>query len=625
MNSKFLLTLAAVTAAVRFAYISDNHFSFGSPSVKALRECIQDINRQDSLDFVLFGGDITDFGADDEIHAVKQMMDSLRYKYYVVAGNHDAKWSESGCNTFKEVFGYEHFEFEVKGWRFLGCNCGPDMRMAPALIPRESMEWLEGLEPGKKSIFVNHYPQDTSVLNYFDVTKQLKRIGVQFEIGGHWHNNHILNYDGIPAVLGRSSMADNRKPVGYNIFEITEDGHVTVSERRLVDGKFVQLSPWYSADLGPIQDTVHYDGDGIADSYPWMRYDVNKKYPQVREVWKIQESANVAAGFARDGNFAWYTTSSGGVSMVSLRNGAKQWSRLFPGKIFSTPAISGRYLVFGCTDGFIYALDAYTGTTLWSFKAGHSVLGSPVIFDGKVFVGASDGCFRALDLYSGDLVWNYADVKGFVECKAYVDADQVVFGSWGNSLYSLDTKTGQLQWIWHPEKTSRMYSPAAVWPVKAAGRIFIAVPDRRVYAIDASTGSQLFWVDGGREAIGLSSDGSTVYAKTMFHKSYAFRADVAVPPGGCLPEESLLWKVENGSGYEIGPTAISEENGMVITPTDKGNIFALSAVDGSLLWYHKLSLALVNPLQTWTAADGKTYILASTMDGAVSLLEVYKQ
>ena len=30
---------------------------------------------------MLFGGDITDFGADDELVAVKQMMDSLRYKY----------------------------------------------------------------------------------------------------------------------------------------------------------------------------------------------------------------------------------------------------------------------------------------------------------------------------------------------------------------------------------------------------------------------------------------------------------------------------------------------------------------------------------------------------------------
>ena len=590
--------------------------------MKALSQCIKDINSLDSLDFVLFGGDITDFGADDELYLVKHMMDSLKYKYYVVAGNHDSKWSESGCNTFKKVFGYERFEFEAGGWRFLGCNCGPDMRMAPALIPRESMEWLESLEPGKRSIFVNHYPQDTSVLNYFDVTKQLKRIGVQFEIGGHWHNNHKLNYDGIPAVLGRSCMEDKRKPVGYNIFRITDEGHVTVAERRIVDGCFVQLDPWYTADIAPVADTVHYDAHGIADSYPWMRYDVNDKYQQVKELWKFQESANIVAGFAREGGKAWYTTASGSVVSIDVQTGRKSWTRDFPGKIFSTPAVSGNVLVFGCTDGNIYALDSDTGDKLWVHEAERSVLGSPAIFDGKVYIGASDGCFRCLDLATGDLVWNFDDVEGFVECRAFVDAGQVVFGSWENRLYSLDTQTGRLQWTWRCDKPSRMYSPAAVWPVKAAGRIFIAVPDRRVYAIDAATGKQLFWVDGGREAIGLSSDGKTVYAKTMFHKSYAFKADADVPSDGQLPPEAQLWRVENSAGYEIGPTPIVERNGLVITPTDKGNIFALSAADGSLLWYHKLSLALVNPLEVWTGPDGSTMILASTMDGVVSLLEV---
>lgn len=607
---------------VRFAYISDNHFSFGAPSVKALSRCIKDINSLDSLDFVLFGGDITDFGADDELYAVKQMMDSLKYRYYVVAGNHDAKWSESGCNTFKKVFGYERYEFTVKGWRFLGCNCGPDMRMAPALIPRESMEWLESREPGVRSIFVNHYPQDTSVLNYFDVTKHLKRIGVQFEIGGHWHNNYVMNYDGIPAVLGRSSMADKRKPVGYNIFVITDDGRVTISERRIVDDAFTQLEPWYSAQLSPVADTVHYDAHGIADSYPWMRYDVNDTYPQVRERWRFQESANVVAGFARKGDFAWYTTASGTVNMISLGKGSKLWSRMFPGKIFSTPALDGRYLVFGCTDGNIYAVDAYNGDILWACPAGRSVLGSPVIFDGRVYIGASDGCFRCIDLYSGAETWNYNKVEGFIECRPWVDADQVVFGTWGNRLYSLDTKTGQLQWVWRSERSSRMYSPAATWPVKAAGRVFFALPDRKVYALDAKSGQQLFKVDGGREAIGLSSDGKVLLAKTMYHKSYAFRADVAVPEGGILPQEALLWRVENCSGYEISPTSIEEICGQVITPTDKGNIFALDATDGRLLWYHKISIALVNPLEVWTEPDGRICVLASTMDGVVSLLEV---
>ena len=62
---------------------------------------------------------------------------------------------------------------------------------------------------------------------------------------------------------------------------------------------------------------------------------------------------------------------------------------------------------------------------------------------------------------------------------------------------------------------------------------------------------------------------------------------------------------------------------MVITPTDKGNLFALDSRDGSLLWYHKISIALVNPVEAWEE-KGRVCILASTMDGAVTLLETPK-
>ena len=57
----------------------------------------------------------------------------------------------------------------------------------------------------------------------------------------------------------------------------------------------------------------------------------------------------------------------------------------------------------------------------------------------------------------------------------------------------------------------------------------------------------------------------------------------------------------------------------VIMPTDKGNIIGFSAVDGSRLWVRNVSIALVNPMEVWSEGE-VTYILASTMDGTVTLL-----
>ena len=594
---------------VRFAFITDVHIAVNAPSVEDLRLCIRDLNRQESLDFVVFGGDITDFGSDEEIALAKSIIDSLKVRHYVLAGNHDANWSESGCNTFLSVFGYEQFCFEEGGWRFIGCNSGPDMRMSPALVPHESMVWLENLPKGRKSIFMNHYPMDSSVLNYSDVTRTLKALDVRFEIGGHWHANTALNYGGIPAVLGRSGMSGNGA-AGYNIIELYEDS-VAVAERRVYPHSAVLMEPWYTARLSPVKDTVSYDAHGLPADYPWMRYDVNDTYPGVKEIWTFQDEYNIVAGSAISGDTAFYTTSSGFVRAISLRDGKTVWSRKFPGKIFSTPAVEGKTLVVGCSDGKIYALGTSDGEILWSHSARKSVVASPVIRNGKVYIGASDGAFRCLSLRDGSLVWEYSEVEGHQASTPFIDGQQVVFGTWGRKLYSLDPDTGALQWVWTVGRPVRNYSPASCVPVKAGGKIFVAVPDRRIYAIDARTGEQAFFVEGGRDALGMSEDGTKIFSKTMFHKTYAISPD--------SPEK--IWEKENMTGYEIAPTALVEKDGVLFIPTCKGNLIAMSSETGDVLWAHKLSIALINPLQVWR--EGKDFrILATAMDGRVTLLSV---
>ncbi|MGM9737972.1 MAG: PQQ-binding-like beta-propeller repeat protein [Candidatus Cryptobacteroides sp.] len=620
MARTFAFASEPAGTSVRFAFITDTHLSVDSPAVDDFRRCLADVNGYKELDFVIFGGDITDFGTDREIKMARTMMDSLRVPYYVVQGNHDANWSESGCNTFKNEFGYERFTFKAGGWRFIGCNSGPDMRMAPGLVPRETMKWLESLEEDEKSIFINHYPMDSSVLNYFDVTKELKRLDVRFAIGGHWHRDVKKNYQGIPAVLCRSSLSAGSVP-GYTVVRLEGD-HISFSERRLYGDTAVEFEPWCSRTLKRVEDSVVYDEDGLPDDYPWMRYSINARYPQVREVWKKVFDANIAAGFAVKNNVAYFPLASGEMKAVSIEDGHEIWSATFPGKIYSTPAVSGNLLVFGCSDGNVYALATSDGKVKWTYKTGKSVLGSPLIMNDLVYIGGSDGAFRALNLKDGKAVWTYTGVEGHIVSTPYGDDSRVVFGSWGRSLYSLDPRTGREQWVWHVKRPSRMFSPASCVPLCSSGRIFVAVPDRKVYVLDAADGKELFRVDGGRDAIGLSEDGSTVFSKVMFGRAYAFPADVKSPSGGGqLPDGLKTWEVRDSTGYDIAPTALVEKDGVLYIPTDKGNIVALRSSDGKFLWAHKFSSALVNPIKVLTK-KGKSFILASAMDGTVSLMQI---
>jgi len=608
---------------VQFAFISDVHLSVGASSrIENLEKCIEDINANDEIKFVMFGGDITEFGADEEIALAKEVIDQLNKPTYVLAGNHDAKWSESGCNTFAKVFGYEQFEFEAGGIKFIGCNSGPNMRMAPALLPHESLVWLDSIvtatPKSKKMIFVNHYPQDTSMLNYFQVINTLKRGNIQMLIGGHWHSNTILDYNGVPGVLGRAP--DSKKELGYNIFTIANDS-IKVSEKILRDRDKNPVNetrePWFAMALHdkPIYTPdVPSDGNryGVPDDFAWLKFDVNEKYPEVKSVWEQQDVSDVGSGAVIEGDLVLYTNTQGSIKALKLSDGTPVWSFATEGKAFSTPASDGERVVAGSSDGNVYCVSLVDGSLIWKYKCEKSVLASPVIMDGIAYVGSSDHVFRAIKIDTGELVWQFDGVKGFVECKPFIDKDQVVFGDWANTLYSLNPVDGELQWTW-ANKGSRMLSPAATYPVKANGKIFFATPERKTYAIDAKTGKQVWVEKGGRESIALSCNADKVFSKVMFGTMEAFSTQGQ--------KAKKLWEVVvPRMNYEIAPTpcatAMDGDRELLFVPTDKGNIYCLDAADGSVIWVHKISVAMLNSIVPMENRQ----LLISTMDGLITVL-----
>ena len=604
---------------VDFAVMSDLHVASGSRSAADLSACIKDINSLQGQpyapSFVIVSGDLTDFGSDVQIEVVRNMLDSLTVPYYAIPGNHDAKWSESGCNTFGRVFDGEDFLFEAGGYRFVGCASGPDMRMAPALIPRQHVRKLEELAKGEKkpTIFFNHYPLDSCVLNYGGIRALLREMDTRVVISGHWHINRTMDYCGLPGIVCRSTMSKKDMAPGYTLATI-EDGILSVREKTPGDARCGNV--WASVDLDaavPGGETLEH---GIPGDYPWMGFDVNERYSSVKELWRIEEDANIASGFAVDGRGrAFYATETGTLKCLRLGRRADDASRFeclwtvdLPGKVFSTPLYASGKVILGCADGGVYAFGAKDGRLIWRAETGKSVLASPVRLGRRIFIGASDGCFRALRLRNGREIWNFDGVDGFVECRPFVDRSQVVFGSWGKKLYSLDPRDGTVQWIWEVNRGSVMYSPAACWPVKADGKVFVAVPDRKVHVLDAASGNELAVIDGGREAVGISGDGKTVFAKTMPGHVYAVSASD--------PTEKI-WDVKTCLGYDISPSSLLECDGVLFVPSDKGSIIALDAADGSLMWAHKLSVALVNPM---TLLPGRR-LLVSTLDGVVCLLQ----
>src|SRR5688572_12646443 len=126
----FLFVFINVSAqSFTFAFLSDTHIG-SNMAEEDLRRTVRNINADSSIAFVVITGDITEFGSDDEIKLAKQILDSLNKPWYIIPGNHDSNWSESGSNSFKKIFGAETFSFIHNGYLFLGTSSGPNMRMS---------------------------------------------------------------------------------------------------------------------------------------------------------------------------------------------------------------------------------------------------------------------------------------------------------------------------------------------------------------------------------------------------------------------------------------------------------------------------------------------------------------
>ena len=100
---------------VRFAMIGDTqrHYDETETFVKAL-------NARNDIDFVIHGGDISDFGVTDEFMLQRDIMNKLKVPYVVLIGNHDCL--ATGQYVFRKIFGEEDFSFMAGNIKFVCLN-----------------------------------------------------------------------------------------------------------------------------------------------------------------------------------------------------------------------------------------------------------------------------------------------------------------------------------------------------------------------------------------------------------------------------------------------------------------------------------------------------------------------
>ncbi len=195
---------------------------------------------------------------------------------------------------------------------------------------------------------------------------------------------------------------------------------------------------------------------------------------------------------AFDATRVYVGTDRGVFYALSRDTGRIAWKYAAPSSILSTPALlpGGKQVVFECSDGGIYALNAATGTFVWSFKRGDGSLGyaSPTVDKQSVFVCGENTVYK-LAADTGKEQWR-TPIGGKALATPIVDGDRVFVGGDGSSLMALDAQTGKPLWTFAGGPTPKG-ATGSEWfgpPLAVNGTVYVSTYNRWIYAVDAQTG-----------------------------------------------------------------------------------------------------------------------------------------
>ena len=608
MKKIFLFVLLSFTSLfaqqIKFAWLTDVHIGYPTAE-EDLNQSVNDINAIDDLNFTIVSGDITATGTFQELLLAKSILDKLKKPYFIIPGNHDTKWSESGCTDFIKLWDNDRFVFERNDFLFIGLHQGPRMRMADGYFAPEDLRWFDSLfnsksDSSKPIIFVTHYPLDESIANWYEMTDRLKNLNTKIVLCGHGHKNKFYNFEGIPGIMGRSNLRANEKNGGYNLVSIKKDS-IYFFEK---NNSTTDFNLWLAVSL--IKNDLNSPIIKRPDYY------VNSSFPNVKIKWQINSGYTIGSSATVKNNSLFVGDASGKFYSFDIENGSTNWTYTSRNAIYSTAAVENNYVVFGSADSSIYCLNSDNGELIWKFKTQAAVLASPIISNNIIYIGGSDRKFRAIDLTSGKLLWEFDKLNGFIESKPTLVNNKIIFGAWDEHLYCLDSHSGNLVWKWKGDRDGIFYSPAAYVPIAAGNILFIVAPDRKLTALDVNSGKEYWRTDKYqvRETIGISNDERKIFIRTMNDTI------LSLPCSSELKEP--IWITDCKFGYDISSAQIVEKDGTIFYPTKNGLLFALNSEDGKILWKYKVSNGFVN---TVTPIDKKNLVITA-LDGRITFLSV---
>lgn len=206
---------------------------------------------------------------------------------------------------------------------------------------------------------------------------------------------------------------------------------------------------------------------------------------------------------------------------------------------FSTPVMSGSIIYVGADAGYFYAVDMRLKKKLWAYKTEGAIETSAAFDDEAVFFGDSKAVFYSLNAKTGKLNWKTVLDTSVMAAPLLLN-DRIFVVTMSGRLFAIDRASGVE--IWHTESHERDFGftvRRASSPVFVNGNIYLGTSSGLIMAFDVRDGSiawarqigdrrnQLYDVDSKPLVVGdmlyvSSADGNLACIDLIFvrHRSF---------------------------------------------------------------------------------------------------------
>lgn len=311
----------------------------------------------------------------------------------------------------------------------------------------------------------------------------------------------------------------------------------------------------------------------------------------------FEGTAAIADGVAYIGDM------DGELHALALSDGSKKWEFATDSSFIASPSVRNGRVYLGDVDGRFVCLDAATGKPLWSFEAQAEIDGCANFLGARIVFGSQDATLYCLEQDSGKLVWKHA-IDDQIRCaptlieghafvagcdsrlhiidastgteKASVDiqsptgvtpaaeGDRVYFGTEAGTFFAIDWRKAEVVWTFSASDQSQAFRSS---PALANGRVFFGGRDKRLHALDAHSGKEL-WAHVAKTRIDASP---VVVGDRVFFGSGDGRLTAVDARDG-----RVAWEHEVRGGFTGSPAVAADR---LVIASDAGVVYCFGAAD----------------------------------------------